>query len=56
MFCYKENLNGSVCDIAGIVNKGGNVLGLMSHSDRVFDADLGFEDGAVLFCSIFQSA
>ena len=56
VFRYKENPNGSARDIAGIVNKGGNVLGLMPHPDRAFDADLGAEDGAVLFRSIFQSA
>jgi len=56
VFRYKENPNGSARDIAGIVNKGGNVLGLMPHPDRAFDADLGSEDGAVLFRSVFQSA
>ena len=56
VFRYKENPNGSARNIAGIVNAGGNVLGLMPHPDRAFDADLGSEDGAVLFRSIFESA
>ena len=56
VFRYQENPNGSARNIAGIVNAGGNVLGLMPHPDRAFDADLGSEDGAVLFRSIFQSA
>jgi phosphoribosylformylglycinamidine synthase len=56
VFRYQENPNGSARAIAGIVNAGGNVLGLMPHPDRAFDADLGSEDGAVLFRSIFQSA
>ena len=43
-------------DIAGIVNAKGNVLGLMPHPDRSFDADLGSEDGAILFRSVFASA
>ena len=56
VFRYKENPNGSARDIAGIINDKGNVLGLMPHPDRAFDADLGSEDGAILFRSIFQSA
>jgi len=56
VFRYLNNPNGSARDIAGIVNGRGNVLGLMPHPDRAFDADLGSEDGAVLFRSIFQSA
>ena len=56
VFRYKDNPNGSARAIAGIVNPKGNVLGLMPHPDRSFDADLGSEDGAVLFRSIFASA
>jgi phosphoribosylformylglycinamidine synthase len=56
VFRYKDNPNGSARDIAGIVNAGGNVLGLMPHPDRAFDPDLGSEDGAILFRSIFASA
>lgn len=55
-FRYKDNPNGSARDIAGIMNPKGNVLGLMPHPDRSFDADLGSEDGAILFRSIFASA
>ena len=56
VFRYKDNPNGSLRDIAGIVNAKGNVLGLMPHPDRAFDADLGSEDGAILFRSVFASA
>ena len=56
VFRYQDNPNGSARDIAGIVNAGGNVLGLMPHPDRSFDPDLGSEDGAILFRSIFASA
>ena len=56
MFRYQGNPNGSARDIAGIMNAGGNVLGLMPHPDRAFDPDLGSEDGAILFRSIFASA
>ena len=56
VFRYQDNPNGSARDIAGIMNAGGNVLGLMPHPDRSFDPDLGSEDGAILFRSIFASA
>jgi phosphoribosylformylglycinamidine synthase len=56
VFRYQDNPNGSARDIAGIVNAKGNVLGLMPHPDRSFDADLGSEDGAILFRSVFASA
>jgi phosphoribosylformylglycinamidine synthase I len=56
VFRYQDNPNGSARDIAGIINGKGNVLGLMPHPDRSFDADLGSEDGAVLFRSVFASA
>jgi phosphoribosylformylglycinamidine synthase I len=56
VFRYKDNPNGSARSIAGIVNPKGNVLGLMPHPDRSFDADMGSEDGALLFRSIFASA
>ena len=56
VFRYKDNPNGSLRDIAGIVSGKGNVLGLMPHPDRAFDADLGSEDGAILFRSVFASA
>lgn len=39
------NPNGSVNDIAGIVNSAGNVLGLMPHPERATQAKLGRADG-----------
>ncbi|KQY27422.1 phosphoribosylformylglycinamidine synthase [Caulobacter sp. Root1455] len=56
VFRYQDNPNGSARDIAGIMNAKGNILGLMPHPDRSFDPDLGSEDGAILFRSIFASA
>ncbi|KRA66924.1 phosphoribosylformylglycinamidine synthase [Caulobacter sp. Root656] len=56
VFRYQDNPNGSARDIAGVMNAKGNVLGLMPHPDRSFDPDLGSEDGALLFRSIFASA
>ncbi len=43
------NPNGSMDNIAGIVNEGRNVLGMMPHPERAMDALLGSEDGIALF-------
>jgi len=48
------NPNGSMHDIAGIVNEGGNVLGMMPHPERAVDPLLGAADGLPLFESILQ--
>jgi phosphoribosylformylglycinamidine synthase I len=56
VFRYMKNPNGSTDDIAGIVNARGNVLGLMPHPDRAFEAELGSADGAILFQSALASA
>lgn len=55
-FRYRDNPNGSVRDIAGIVSADGNVLGLMPHPDRAFEAALGSTDGALLFQSVLKAA
>jgi phosphoribosylformylglycinamidine synthase len=49
VFRYRENPNGSVYDIAGIMNKSGNVFGLMPHPERFSEKILGCEDGRRLF-------
>ena len=56
VFRYLDNPNGSARAIAGIVNDRGNVLGLMPHPDRAFEAELGSADGAILFQSALASA
>jgi phosphoribosylformylglycinamidine synthase I len=48
------NPNGSLRDIAGIVNTEGNVLGMMPHPERAVDPLLGRPDGLALFESILQ--
>jgi phosphoribosylformylglycinamidine synthase len=50
-----ENPNGSADDIAGIVNKGRNVLGMMPHPERAVHELLGSSDGASLFTSLLRS-
>ena len=46
------NANGSMHNIAGIVNPAGNVLGLMPHPERSVEALLGSTDGLPLFQSL----
>ncbi|MGJ9458384.1 phosphoribosylformylglycinamidine synthase subunit PurQ [Oceanobacillus sp. CF4.6] len=55
VFTYKNNPNGSVKDIAGIINKEGNVLGMMPHPERAVEELLGSEDGLRLFKSMVQN-
>lgn len=55
VFTYESNPNGSVENIAGIVNKEGNVLGMMPHPERAVDKWLGSEDGIRLFQSILEN-
>jgi len=50
-----DNPNGSMHDIAGIVNEAGNVLGLMPHPERVADPKLGGMDGAPLFQALTEA-
>ena len=45
------NPNGSVQNIAGILNERGNVLGMMPHPERCADPHLGGSDGLLLFRS-----
>lgn len=52
---YSENPNGSLEDIAGIVNKAGNVCGMMPHPERAMDTLLGSDDGKRLFQGILES-
>ena len=50
-----ENPNGSLRNIAGIVNKRGNVLGMMPHPERAVEALLGSTDGLRLFKSLLEN-
>ena len=45
----ESNPNGSQLNIAGIVNKQGNVLGMMPHPERHAESLLGGTDGAAIF-------
>ena len=48
-FRYAEDVNGSARNIAGILNKAGNVLGMMPHPERMIETVQGGSDGRRLF-------
>src|SRR5258708_924773 len=50
------NPNGSLNNIAGIINETGNVLGMMPHPERSSESLLGSEDGLATFPSIIQTS
>ena len=49
----EANPNGSINNIAGIVNEAGNVLGMMPHPERACERLTGGEDGAAIFRSMW---
>ena len=54
-FRYAAPVNGSARNIAGIVNAGGNVLGMMPHPERMIEAAHGRSDGRRLFEGILEA-
>ena len=48
----EANVNGSLNCIAGLMNKQGNVMGMMPHPERASEALLGSSDGLVIFKSM----
>ena len=48
-FTYRDNPNGSVGDIAGVMNRAGNVAGLMPHPERAVSSWMGGTDGLDFF-------
>ena len=51
----EANPNGSLENIAGIVNEAGTVLGLMPHPERAAESALGGTDGVLIFQSLLGS-
>jgi phosphoribosylformylglycinamidine synthase subunit PurQ / glutaminase len=52
---YIENPNGSLRDIAGILNEGRNVMGLMPHPEDAIEPLMGSSDGLVIFQSMVSA-
>lgn len=48
----EANPNGAMNNIAGIVNREGNVLGMMPHPERCAESILGSSDGRLIFASL----
>ncbi len=53
-FRYAEEVNGSVRQIAGVLNAAGNVLGMMPHPERMIEPAQGGSDGRALFESVIK--
>jgi phosphoribosylformylglycinamidine synthase subunit PurQ / glutaminase len=54
-FRYTGEVNGSARSIAGILNRQGNVLGMMPHPERVVEAAHGGTDGRRLFEGLLEA-
>ena len=54
-FRYTGECNGSANDIAGILNDGGNVLGMMPHPERALEPAHGNTDGRRLFEGLLEA-
>ena len=53
---YGDNPNGSVDDVAGVVNAERNVMGLMPHPEHAVDRLLGSSDGALILRGLIAAA
>jgi phosphoribosylformylglycinamidine synthase len=54
-FRYTDNPNGSLRDIAGILSRERNVLGLMPHPDRSTEPLMGSSDGLIIYQSMVSA-
>jgi phosphoribosylformylglycinamidine synthase I len=53
---YGEDVNGSLGNVAGVVNEAGNVMGLMPHPEHAVDPLLGSADGGLLLAALVDAA
>jgi phosphoribosylformylglycinamidine synthase subunit PurQ / glutaminase len=53
---YAEDVNGSLGNVAGVVNEAGNVMGLMPHPEHAVDPLLGSGDGGLLLAALVDTA
>ena len=51
----ESNPNGSLNNIAGILNNKKNILGMIPHPERLIDPILSGEDGSIMFTSLLKS-
>jgi len=54
-YAESDNPNGSVANVAGVVNADGNVFGLMPHPEHGVDPLLGPGDGALILASLVDA-
>lgn len=53
---YLEDVNGSLGNVAGVINEAGNVMGLMPHPEHAVDPLLGSADGGLLLAALVDAA
>jgi phosphoribosylformylglycinamidine synthase I len=53
---YRDNPNGALDDVAGIIDDSGRILGLMPHPERACEELLGSSDGVVILGSLLDNA
>jgi phosphoribosylformylglycinamidine synthase len=53
---YTDDTNGSLGNVAGVVNEAGNVMGLMPHPEHAVDPLLGSADGGLLLAALVDAA
>ena len=53
---YCDDINGSLGNVAGVINDAGNVLGLMPHPEHAVDPLLGSADGGLLLAALVDAA
>jgi phosphoribosylformylglycinamidine (FGAM) synthase-like amidotransferase family enzyme len=51
----RANVNGSAASVAGLINRRGNVMGMMPHPERASEDSLGSRDGRLIFESLVRS-
>ena len=53
---YAEDVNGSLGNVAAVVNEAGNVMGVMPHPEHAVDPLLGSADGGLLLAALVDAA
>ena len=53
---YVDDVNGSLGNVAAVVNDAGNVMGLMPHPEHAVDPLLGSADGGLLLAALVEAA